>query len=118
MSTVAELLRLNLHGVFGNRDAAERRDAAARAYSPEVVLTDPEGIVVGPEAVLANAGALLKEAPEEFVLVEDGPAYTSDTTGVLPWAFGPAGAPVVRGIDLITVENGVIVSLTVLLAEA
>ncbi|MBW9108250.1 nuclear transport factor 2 family protein [Microbacterium ureisolvens] len=117
MSTVAELLRLNLHGVFGNRDAAVRRDAAARAYSPGVTLTDPEGTVVGPEAVLASAAALLKDAPEESVLVEDGPAYASDTTGVLPWAFGPPGAPVVRGIDLITVENGMITSTTVLLAE-
>jgi hypothetical protein len=118
MSTVAELLHLNLHGVFGNRDAAQRREAAARAYSPGVVLTDPEGTVVGPEAVLSSAERLLKDAPEEFVLVEDGPAYVSETTGVLPWAFGPAGAPVVRGLDLITVDDGAITSLTVLLAEA
>jgi len=118
MSTVPELLRLNLHAVFGNRDAAGRRDAAARIYSPDVVFTDPEGTVVGPEAVLAKAAALLDDVPEAFVLVEDGHAYVSDAAGALPWAFGPEGAPVVHGVDVVAVENGVITSLTAILAEA
>ena len=118
MSIVAELLRVNLHDVFGNRDAAQRRAAAAQAFSPDVAFTDPEGAVVGTEALLAKAADLLGGAPAEFVFVEDGPAYVSATTGAQPWAFGPAGAPVVRGIDVITVENGVITALTTVLAEA
>jgi len=118
MRTVSELLRLNLHGVFGNRDAAGRQDNATLAYSPDVVFTDPEGTVVGREALLAKAAALLKEAPETFELVEDGVPYVSETAGALPWAFGPSGAPVVRGIDVITVENGVITALSAILADA
>ncbi|MEJ3403356.1 nuclear transport factor 2 family protein [Rathayibacter sp. YIM 133350] len=113
----SELLDANLHGIFGNRDATTRRATAESAYAPDVVFLDPEGRLEGRDAVLEKAAALLEGAPETFVFAEDGHRYVSDGTGALPWAFGPEGEPVVRGIDVITVHDGVISSITTILLE-
>jgi hypothetical protein len=111
VATVSELLSANLHGVFGTRDAASRRETAERIYAADVVFTDPEESVQGREALLAKAESLQAGAPAEFVLAEDGDRYASETTGALAWAFGPEGAPVARGIDVLKVQGGVIVSI-------
>jgi hypothetical protein len=114
MATVNDLLHANLHEVFAQRDAAERRAAIDRTYTDDVVFTDPEGTVTGKDAVDAKAAGLLAGAPADFVFVEDGISYVGADTGALPWAFGPAGSPVVRGIDLITVRDGRISALQTL----
>jgi ketosteroid isomerase-like protein len=117
MATPLELLTSNLHRVFGERDAASRRAAIDEVYAPDVVFTDPEGSVTGRDALAAKATALLDGAPADFVFVADGIAYTGAETGALAWAFGPAGSPVARGIDLITVRDGRIAELHTLLHE-
>lgn len=112
MPSTTELLTANLHDVFGNRDAASRRAAIERAYAADVVFTDPEGTSTGRDAIDAKAGGLLAEVPADFVFADDGPAYASDEMGALAWAFGPAGDPQVRGIDVITVRDGLIVAVS------
>lgn len=111
MTSVSELLSANLHQVFGNRDADARRRTIEAVYSPDVVFTDPEGTVHGRSAVEEKAADLLAGAPEDFVFAEDGERYVGADIGALAWAFGPRGAPVVRGIDVLTVENGYITSV-------
>jgi hypothetical protein len=115
MATVDELLTANLHGVFGERDAARRRRAIDEAFSDDVRFTDPEGTVEGRDALDAKAAGLLAQAPDSFVFAEDGPRYIGADTGVLAWAFGPEGAPVARGVDVLTVRDGRIVDLRTLL---
>jgi len=88
MATVSELLTANLHDVFGNRDALEQK-----------------------------AAELLERVPGAFQFVEEGRRYASDTHGALAWGFGPVGAPVVRGIDVVEVRDGVVVALTTFFAE-
>ncbi|NQX29026.1 nuclear transport factor 2 family protein [Microbacteriaceae bacterium VKM Ac-2854] len=117
MTTPRELLQANLHSVFGNRDSASRRSAIDTIYTEDVAFTDPEGTVVGRDALEQKAVALLSTAPESFVFVPDGIEYTSPDTGALAWAFGPAGAPVARGIDIITITDGRISALHTLLHE-
>jgi hypothetical protein len=117
MPSVADLLDANLHAVFGTRDAAARHAAVERTYAPDVTFTDPEGTVTGRQALEAKAAALLAGVPDDFVFADDGRRYVSQDTGALAWAFGPAGAPVVRGIDVITVRDGVIASVTTVFAE-
>lgn len=117
MTDVRGLLHDNLHRVFGERDAARRRAAIDEVYAEDVRFTDPEGTVVGRDAVHAKAGELLGRVPETFVFVEDGPRYTAGDTGALAWAFGPEGAPVARGIDVVTVRDGAIVELRTMLVE-
>jgi ketosteroid isomerase-like protein len=117
MATTHELLAANLHSVFGNRDAASRREAIEATYAPDVVFTDPEGPVTGWDALEAKAAALIGGAPAGFEFVEDGVAYAGSDVGALAWAFGPSGSPVARGIDLITVRDGRISELRTLLHE-
>ncbi|KAA9107927.1 nuclear transport factor 2 family protein [Microbacterium rhizomatis] len=111
MTSVTELLAINLFEVFGNRDAPSRQAAIERTYSEDVVFTDPEGSVRGRAALEEKAAAILDEAPTDFVFTEDGERYAASDVGALAWAFGPAGAPVVRGMDVITVEDGRITSI-------
>jgi ketosteroid isomerase-like protein len=111
MASVAELLAANLHEVFGNRDRASRRAAIDRVYAEDVVFSDPDGVVHGRAAIEDKAAALLARAPEEFVFAEDGPRYVASDVGALAWALGPAGAPIVRGIDVVTVSDGRIASV-------
>jgi len=116
MATVSELLTANLHDVFGNRDAAARRAAIERTYSPEVTFTDPEGTAVGWDALEQKAAELLEKVPGAFQFAEEGRRYASASHGALAWGFGPVGAPVVRGIDVIEVRDGVIAALTTFFA--
>ncbi|MDN4614238.1 nuclear transport factor 2 family protein [Leifsonia sp. F6_8S_P_1B] len=118
MTTIPELLHANLHDVFGNRDAATRRAAIDRIYAEDVVFTDPEGEVRGRDALEQKAAGLLASVPEAFAFAEDGPQYLSETAGVLAWTFGPEGAPAVRGVDVIRVADGRIVSLLTVLAPS
>ena len=111
MTSVSELLAANLHDVFGNRDPLTRRAAIEWIYSEDVVFTDPEGAIHGRAALEDKAAGLLAEAPSDFVFVEDGPRYAAEDVGALAWAFGPTGAPVARGIDVITVANETVTSL-------
>lgn len=117
MATPSELLTANLTRVFGNRDAPSRREAIEATFTEDVVFIDPEGLVTGHDALEGKAAALLDGAPADFVFVEDGIPYTSADTGALPWAFGPSGSPVARGIDIITVRDGRISQLRTLLHE-
>jgi len=118
MTGVSDLLAANLHDVFGNRDASSRHATVERVYSEDVVFTDPDGAVEGRAAVEQKAAALLAGAPDDFVFAEDGERYVAADIGALAWAFGPAGAPIARGIDVITVADGTITSVRTFFVEA
>jgi hypothetical protein len=117
-SDPSALMHSNLIEIFGQRDAARRREAMRRTYAEDISFTDPEGTVHGYGAVDEQVNRVLDKAPESFVLAPDGPLYLlSDTTAALPWAFGPVSGPaVVRGIDIATIAGGRITSLLTLLA--
>ena len=66
---------------------------------------------------MRKAAQLLDGAPPEFAFVADGPAYVGQATGALAWAFGPLGAPIARGIDIIAVRDGRIVELRTLIVD-
>jgi SnoaL-like domain len=117
MPTVQELLAANLFDVFGSRDPAARAAVAADVYAEDVAFTDPESSRTGLDALLAAAAGLIDPAPPDFAFTADGPVYVGDGTGALAWAFGPAGAPVARGVDVITVRDGRIATLLTLLSK-
>ncbi len=112
----ADLLAANLLGVFGERDARRRHEVASSVYADDVRFTDPEGTFVGREVLEAKAAALLAGAPG-FDFAEDGPRYVVGNRAALEWRFGPAGGdPVARSIDVITVEDGRIADVVMMLA--
>jgi hypothetical protein len=71
---------------------------------------------VGRDALEGRAAALIDDAPEAFGFHEEGARYVGPESGAQAWAFGPEGAPVVRGIDVITVRDGRIAVLRTILA--
>ena len=93
MPDARELLYINLHEVFAERDPDARRAAIERAYAEDVRFIDPEGEVAGREALNNSAQKLLDGAPAEFVFEEDGPRYVGHGTAALPWRFGPPDTP-------------------------
>ena len=112
MATIAELMQQNLMGVFNERDPQRRAAVVARTYAADAVFHDPERTVTGREAINAAAQALLDGAPG-FVFAPRGPLYQSTgSLGALSWQFGPeGGAPVVTGMDIALVEDGLIATL-------
>jgi SnoaL-like protein len=116
MATVAELLKANLHQVFG-RDSAARRPTIEAIFTADATFTDPEHATTGWDGIEQTATEFLGNAPDDFVFVEDGPIYAGVNSGALPWAFGPVGAPVVHGIDIITLRDGKIASLNTLVHQ-
>ena len=106
MPDAKQLLYMNLHEVFSERDPEKRQRAIARTYVEDVRFIDPEGEVVGRQALNERAQKILDDVPADFVLEEDGLGYVSRDTAAIPWRFGPPGSPVVRGIDILTVRDG------------
>lgn len=115
MATIPELMQANLLEVFNERDAERRRAAVARTYAADVEFSDPEGSVTGHAAVEAKAQELLDRSPG-FVFTPDGPVRVARDLGYLAWRFGPEGEPpVVRGVDVALVKDGLIARLYTLL---
>ena len=108
MADAKELLHSNLHEVFSERDPEKRWAAIERTYHEDVRFIDPEDEVVGRQALNDRAQKILDDVPADFVLEEDGLGYTSADTAAMPWRFGPPGRPVVRGIDILTLRDGLV----------
>jgi hypothetical protein len=117
MADAIELLHSNLHEVFSERDPERRRAAIERTYTEDVRFIDPEGEFVGRQALSDQAQKLLDGAEASFVFEEDGPRYVGTDIAALAWRFGPAGKPVVRGIDILTIRDGRVSSLRTVLAS-
>jgi hypothetical protein len=106
MSEATELLRINLHEVTSERDPDRRLAAIEQAYVEDLKFLDSEAEVVGRQAFSDRIQKILDDAPADFVLEEDGPAYIGPDTAAQPWRFGPPGNPVIRGMDVLTLRDG------------
>jgi hypothetical protein len=105
MPDANELLRIN-HEVTSERDAEERWPAIERAYVEDLKFIDREGELDGRQAFSDRVQKILDDAPADFVLELDGPAYVGPDTAAQPWRFGPPGNPVIGGIDVLTLRDG------------
>lgn len=118
MPTPAELLHSNLHEVFNNRDAESRWAAIVRTYTPEVRFADHDGVIIGREALHQRVGKLLAGFPSEFEFTEATPLYLSDDLAALGWGLGPSGGePVARGLDLLTISDGLVSEVRTIVVE-
>ena len=105
MPDANELLRIQ-HEVTSERDPERRLAAIERAYVEDVKFLDLEANVVGRKAFSDRLQKILDDAPADFVLEVDGPAYVGPDTAAQAWRFGPPGNPVIRGIDVLTLRDG------------
>jgi hypothetical protein len=115
MPDARELLHSNLHEVFSERDPEKRWAAIERTYADDVTFIDPDGTYVGRQALSDKAQELLDGPATGFALEEDGPAYVGADTAALAWRLGPPGDPVARGIDILTIRDGLVSTLNTLL---
>jgi hypothetical protein len=115
---IPELMRANLLDVFGERDPERRRAAIERTYHPDVVFSDPDALVTGHDALHAKAQKILNDAPADFAFSPAGKVYVNHDMGYLAWHLGPEGAdPIVRGVDIALVRDGLIASVYTLLLD-
>lgn len=93
MPDAKELLYINLHEVFGERDPDARRAAIERAYAEDVRFIDPEGEVVGRKRSTT--------ALKSFSMVLRGSSHSRktarDTSGTTqPHCLGASARPTPR----------------------
>jgi hypothetical protein len=117
MTTVAELMRRNLFDVFNERDPERRAEAVAEIYAEDVVWHEPDRVIHGREALAVRAAEFLAAEPD-WVFESAGPVSVTADVGHLGFLFGPAGAPVVTGMDIAHCKDGVITELYTLIVEA
>jgi hypothetical protein len=117
MSDANELLRINLHEVTSERDPEKRRAAIEGAYVEDLRFLDSEAEVVGRQAFSDRIQKIIDDAPADFVLEADGPAYVGPDTAAQPWRFGPPGNPVIRGMDVLTLRDGKVSAVRGLVAS-
>jgi SnoaL-like domain len=105
MPDANDLLRIN-HEVTSERDPDKRRAAIERAYAEDLRFIDSAGERIGRRAFSDRVQEILDNAPPEFVLELDGPAYVGPDSAAQGWRFGPPGNPAIRGMDVLTLRDG------------
>jgi hypothetical protein len=111
-----ELLHSNLYDVFSERDPQRRWAAIGRTYTEDVRFIDPDGEFVGWQALSDRAQELLDGASAGDVFEEDSPTYVGTDSAALAWRFGPPGKPVARGVDFLTIRDGLVSVVRTLIA--
>ncbi|MFC9789824.1 nuclear transport factor 2 family protein [Rhodococcus sp. NPDC127528] len=106
----ADLMRANLLEVFNEPDPTRRAAVIAVNYSDDVVWHEPDRIVRGRGDFERRAEDLRAENPD-WVFRPAGDASGLDDIGHLGFEYGPAGEPVVAGMDIARIQDGVIVEL-------
>ena len=104
-NVVKGLMKQNLLGVFGERDAEKRRSLIAKIWDRKGIFIDPHGRYVGHTAINAAAEQLQRRLPGfAFSELADGDAYSG--VGRLPWGFGPPSEPrKITGIDVLVASD-------------
>ena len=104
-NVVKDLMKQNLLGVFGERDAAKRRSMIARIWDRKGIFIDPHGRYVGHAAINDAAEQVQRRFPDSaFSALADGDAYNG--VGRLPWGFGPPGeSRKITGIDVLVASD-------------
>ncbi|MFD9668708.1 nuclear transport factor 2 family protein [Rhodococcus sp. NPDC059968] len=106
----ADLMQVNLLEVFNEPDPARRAAVIAKNYAEEVVWHEPDRIVRGRKGFERRADELRAENPD-WVFRPVGVASGLDDIGHLGFQYGPADQPVVTGMDIARIKDGVIIEL-------
>jgi len=100
--------------IWNSTDSKERTLAIAATYAEDVVVAEPDTLRHG-HLGLAETVDALEPVPDMQIRIT-GPLQTAQDLTTYPWAFGPEGGPaVVSGRDVITIRDGLITALYVLI---
>jgi hypothetical protein len=113
---VENLLKRNLHEVFGERDARKRREAIARLWTEDCVFIDHSGKSHGHDELDRVAAALQQGLPG-YVFSELRPVDVLHESGRLAWSYGRPGEKPVKGVDVAVVRDGRIALMLTFLDE-
>jgi hypothetical protein len=104
------------HLTIWNSPAGEERSRSiASTYSDDVLVAEADALYHGHEGAEKAIDALQAAMPG-MRLELDGPIQTAQDLSTYSWTLGPAGgAPVATGRDVITVQDGVVKSVYVLI---
>ena len=103
--TVETLLRENMHGVFGERDAQKRRNNISRLWAEDGVFIDHNFRYEGHSRIGDAAAALVEKFPD-FVFTDSAEIQAFNGVGKLDWGFGPAGKEAkITGIDVLVTKG-------------
>ena len=104
-NVVKDLMKQNLLGVFGERDAVKRRSLIAKIWDTKGIFIDPEGRYVGHPGINDAVEQLQRRFPDfAFSELADGDAYSG--VGRLRWGFGPPSEPrKITGMDVLVASD-------------
>ncbi|WP_405995425.1 hypothetical protein [Streptomyces sp. NBC_00986] len=104
------------HLTIWNSPAGEERSRSiASTYADDVLVAEADAVYHGPEGAEKAIDALQAAVPGTRLDL-DSPIQTTQDLSTYTWTLGPAGgAPVATGRDVITVRDGVVKSVYVLI---
>ena len=111
MTSLSNLLKLNLIAVFNQRDTKKRRTALKELWEPDGVLWSAGGTYAGFKAIEQAASGILRNYPEfDFAVL--GETDEIPNAARIRWSFGaPDTPPAITGMDVVVASNGRIVGL-------
>lgn len=104
------------HLAIWNSPAGEERSRSiASTYADDVLVAEADAVYHGPEGAEKAIDALQAAVPG-MRLALNSPIQTAQDLSTYTWTLGPAdGAPVATGRDVITVQDGVVKTVYVLI---
>jgi hypothetical protein len=108
---IARLLSRNLHDVFGEGDAARRKQTIDEIFTEDAVFYEPGGIHRGRQEIDRIAGTIRASHPEFRYTTVNPPEQLHETAGRVQWVSGLPGEPAYAGTDFAVFRDGRIASI-------
>jgi hypothetical protein len=114
--SIGHLLERSFTEIWNERDSTRRLAAIERLYAPDFRFFESDAVFEGRAATQARIEELQGQWPAGSFFQFDGAARVNHNLVQLSWNLGPAGHPLIFGMDVAVVEQGMIKSLYLFLA--
>jgi hypothetical protein len=112
MADIATLLERNLQEIFGDSDAARRRQVADEILLEDAVFIEPHGIYHGRDEIVRIAGVIRAMHPTFRYTTIAAADVLHEQAGRVNWVAGvPGEPPAYAGTDFIIARNGKIAAI-------
>jgi hypothetical protein len=97
-----------LHEVTSERDPEGRLAAIKRPYVDDLSFWIQKGRSRGVMLLATASRRFSTTLRRTSCWRRNGAAYVGPDTAAQPWRFGPPGNPVIRGMDVVTLRDGMV----------